>query len=341
MASSSNNRSPRPRRRRLRKGPKGTGNLPVMQVANRLPQQHRPAPGRVALTPRTTQWMKATRMKQGKPNADTAVLTSKGMGTNDSTLRTAPERSPRYHPDDLKFANQHFDEILVLLGKIVQKDEMRKKQCVLGSPRACQQEFTRLLQSSKNALVHKYKREGLYFLEQGFHGHAIQSFKRAILLKKQPTSKTKGSNSYQSHLLKSAEPQRISRGSYSRCVSPWIIPTNAGSTSLSMDLGERLIAGRRAPHKFIIPQKVLGARQCQIYKSSPDSASLQPRRPELAQKPSQRKHRQRHRESRFLRRKRTNLSPSFFSALSPRHPRKTTALRDPRRDPRRDAIGHR
>ena len=34
---------------------------------------------------------------------------------------------------------------------------------------------------SKNALIHKYKREGLYFLEQGFHGHAIQSFKRAIL----------------------------------------------------------------------------------------------------------------------------------------------------------------
>ena len=57
----------------------------------------------------------------GKPNADTAVLTSKGMGTNDSTLRTAPERSPRFHPDDLKFANQHFDEILVLLGKIVER----------------------------------------------------------------------------------------------------------------------------------------------------------------------------------------------------------------------------
>ena len=255
-----------------------------------------------------------------------AVLSNNSAGQRKAAPPSRRLNQKELNQKELQHARMQRDKLLVLLGALAKHEEVRKNTPVLGSPRSCRQEYVELLRVSKNALVQKHKREGLAFLDQGLHLHALASFQRAILLKRQPTSTPKRARLHQKQQGEAPVFTHFPYGGHSALLSPWSAPANAGSTTLSMDLGRVAgepegPCGNHRPQRnfFVSPhQDPPGCDGPHVYPQPP-----QPRR----------QHRQRNRTA--PKKKNKRVVPSFFTALSPRHPRKTTFLRDPRRDPRR------
>ncbi len=261
------------------------------------------------------------------PHKDCA--TSGGAAGNNTVGRRGSRRKrqsppPRLSGEELNEARTRSETMLVLLGKLVKREQVRKNTPVLGSPRACRQEYEQLLRASKSALVEKHKRKGLSFLKEGLHLHALTSFKRAIRAKRLPTT-LKSAQSSKKHENVAAIRPHIPGDGLSGLVSR-SVPAYSGSTTLSMDLGERDARGMRVNQHP--PRNFFSSNQHQL-ESVLDGPYVYPHS-------SQPRQQYRRRSKTVKKKKKKRLVPSFFTPLSPCHPYKTTFFRDPRKDPRRN-----